>query len=81
MNYEQGKDMRLPKGKLKLVANKTQLSTQKVCDYAATRQRPSRKRAIHLEKETGIPASLWLLGTSDQIKLAIMNVANNEHEI
>ena len=67
--------MRLPRGKLKIMAEKSQLSTQKMCDYAATRLRPSRKRAIHLETVTGIPASLWLLGTSDEIKHAIIKTA------
>lgn len=67
--------MRIPKGKLKKVAEKAEVPSTTMCDYAATRLRPSRKRSIHLEKTTGIPAALWLLGSSQEIKQAIVDAA------
>lgn len=43
--------------------NKTDL-----CDLAAIRKRPSFKKAMRLEKFTGVHHDLWLGGTSDEIK-------------
>jgi hypothetical protein len=66
--------MRLKKGTLQILSTKSDIDTSKLSAYAATRLRPSRKRALHLEGTTGIPAALWLLGSSEEIKQAIVEV-------
>jgi hypothetical protein len=63
--------MRIPKGKLKELSENSGIRANKLCSYASTSLRPSRKRALHLEATTGIPAALWLLGTSTELKQAI----------
>jgi len=68
--------MRLPYGSLKSLSEKTGISKQSLCDLVATRRRPSRKRALLLEKackELGLdaPAILWLYGTQEKIKRAL----------
>lgn len=65
--------MRLPKGSLTGLTSKTGISNTRLCDYISTRTRPGRKRALELEeagRELGvdIPATLWLYGTSEEIK-------------
>ena len=64
--------MRLKNGTLQSLSVKSDIDTSKLCAYAATRLRPSRKRALHLEGTTGISAALWLLGSSEEIKQAIV---------
>jgi hypothetical protein len=64
--------MQLKRGTLVNLAKRSSIDTNQLCAYAAARLRPSRKRAIHLEATTGIPAALWLLGSSDEIKAAIV---------
>ncbi len=64
--------MSLRRGTLVKLSQKSRIETNQLCAYAATRLRPSRKRALHLEATTGIPAALWLLGSSKQIKRAIV---------
>lgn len=65
--------MRLQKGTLKKLSKATGISNTRLCDYAATRGRPRPDRARQLESaclELGIdiPAHVWLLGTSAEIK-------------
>lgn len=57
--------------KYKLLCKLNELTGQSktdLCDLAATRKRPSFKRAMKLEKLTGVHHDLWLGGTSDEIK-------------
>ena len=67
--------MRLPKGKLKELSEKTNIRSTKISAYVCTHNRPGRKRAKYLEKILGVDAVLWLYGTSDQIKKAIIEAA------
>lgn len=74
--------MKLPKGTLQKLSSITGISTPRLCDYAATRLRPGRKRALVLEskcKEAGIdiPAIMWLYGASDEIKERLTNGNGN----
>lgn len=73
--------MRLPKGLLKKLEDETGIANTKFCDYAATRIRPGRKRALVLEtacRNLGIdvPAIVWLYGSSDEIKSRILQKYN-----
>lgn len=70
--------MRLPNGVLKELAIKTGIPKTTLSDYASTRKRPSRLRSLTLEKtcnEMGldVPAALWLLGDTVEIKKALAN--------
>ena len=67
--------MRLKPGTLIELSKRTDIDTVRLSAYAATRLRPSRKRAIHLENTTGIPAPLWMFGTSKDIKQAIISLS------
>ena len=71
---------RLPSGVLKKLSAATGLKVNYLCDLAADRKRPGRKRALELEsacKEIGtdVPAILWLYGKSSEIKAALSGVA------
>ena len=78
--------MRLPKGLLKKLEYETGIANTKFCDYAATRIRPGRKRALILEtacRNLGIdvPAMIWLYGSSREIKQRILQQYNgNKNE-
>lgn len=63
---------KLPNNILSRLSEKTGISVTKLSDYAATRTRPSRKRFPKLEKASGVDAVVWLFGTSDEIKSALI---------
>ena len=65
--------MRLPHGKLKALSEKSGIERTKLSAYANTHLRPGRKRALHLEKILGVGALLWLYGTSQEIKEALIS--------
>jgi hypothetical protein len=65
--------MRLKKGTLQRLSALTGISKPRLCDYTATRVRPRPNRARELEsvcQKLGIdiPAHIWLLGSSSEIK-------------
>ena len=67
--------MRLPNGLLKKLSEKTgmKISVQRLSDHAAGRIRPSRKRAIFLEKCSGVSRVTWIFGSPEEIKAALKN--------
>ena len=65
--------MRLSKGILQKLHEHTEISVSALSDYAATRKRPGRKRALDLEnacRQIGrdVPAVVWLYESSREIK-------------
>ena len=65
--------MKLKNGTLIKFSKVTKLCIQVLSDYSCARKRPSRKRAVLLEKAArkmgvGIPAVMWLYGTGEEIK-------------
>lgn len=66
--------MRLKKGILKKINRLTGYNKTYLCDLFATRKRPSFKRAMRLEKITGIHHDLWLGGTSEKIKAELNKI-------
>lgn len=70
--------MKFPKETLKQLSGITGILVPRLYDYAATRVRPGRKRALYLEtvcQEIGIdiPAMTWLYGDSEEIKKRLSN--------
>ena len=70
--------MRLPRGTLTRLAEVTEMSAGTISEYVSTRMRPGGKRALILEnacRDLGLDVSiyLWLDGTSDEIKAALIN--------
>lgn len=64
---------RLPSGSLTLLSELTGLHPRYLSDLAATQKRVGPKRALFLEEKTGIPATVWLWGTSAEIKSRIVD--------
>lgn len=65
--------MKLKNGTLIKLAKFTNLSVQTLSAYAGANKRPTRNRAVLLEKATrkmgvGIPAVMWLYGSGEEIK-------------
>ena len=65
--------MRLKRGTLTKISKVSGITNTHLCNYAATRVRPRPDRARQLESaclEAGydVPAHVWLLGTSNEIK-------------
>jgi hypothetical protein len=76
--------MRLSHGILKSLSEKTGISIQCLSDLVATRRRPSRKRALLLEKvckDLGLDVSaiLWLYGAQENIKRALSGQPENKN--
>jgi hypothetical protein len=70
-------NMRLPKGCLAAFRQKTNISVQELCDYAAVRKRPRPVRSKHLESTTGISSAIWLFGSAEEIKKALIKAYQN----
>ena len=74
MRFKKGKKfMKLKNGTLIKLSKITKLSVQALSDYAGTNKRPTRNRAVLLEKAArkmgvGIPAVMWLYGSGEEIK-------------
>lgn len=66
---------KLPDGTLKHASELTGLPSRYLGDLASTRRRPGRKRAVILERQTGIPAAVWLLGGADEIRRRLIELA------
>jgi len=62
---------RLPYGFWTGISSDTGISVQELSDYASTRKRPGRERAMVLERATGIDAKVWLYGTAQEINGAL----------
>lgn len=69
---------RLPNGILLNLHERSGIPVTRLSDYVATRGRPSRERSLKLEQITGISASIWLFGESEQIKQALMEHLGNQ---
>lgn len=65
--------MKIPNGCLKHLNKITAISVQELSDYAATRKRPKPDRCEYLEQITGIKKSIWMWGSSEQLKMALSN--------
>lgn len=63
---------RLPNGILQKLSDKTGKPVKYLSDMANASKRPGRKLSKHLEKHTGIEASVWLFGTASEIKSALI---------
>ena len=68
--------MKLKNGTLIKFSKITKLSRQILSDYAGANKRPSRNRAVLLEKAArkmgvAIPAVMWLYGKGEEIKLKL----------
>jgi hypothetical protein len=75
--------MRLSKGVLQNLHEQTKISVPALSDYAATRKRPGRKRALDLEKACkdlgyDVPAIVWLYDSSEEIKSRLSNGNGSE---
>ena len=71
--------MKLKNGTLIKFSKITKLSVQNLSDYAGANKRPSRNRAVLLEKAArkmgvGIPAVIWLYGSGEEIKAKLNKV-------
>jgi len=67
--------LHIPYGALQRLADVTGCKASLLSDYAAGRKRPGRDRAVDLEVATGINRHLWLYGTPDELKPAIIEAA------
>lgn len=63
--------MRLKHRLLNKLSELTGFSKTDLCDLAATRKRPSYKRAMFLEETIGVHHDLWQGGTSEEIKMEL----------
>ena len=71
--------MKLKNGTLIKLSKFTKLSVQVLSDYAGANKRPTRNRAVLLEKAArkmgvGIPAVMWLYGSGEEIKTKLNRV-------
>lgn len=69
--------MKLSNGILKRLSIETGIDARHLSGYACTSRRPGRKRARYLEEITNklgfkVSAELWVFGTSEEIKKALM---------
>jgi len=70
---------RLPKGIFKPLSERTGFAPDYLSALVSTRKRPSRKRAQFLEQASSeigkqIPAAVWLLGTQNELREALLSV-------
>jgi len=70
---------RLPKGSLSLLSKQSKIPAKYLSELVSTNKRPSRKRAQILEQASSeigkqIPAAIWLLGTQNELREALLSV-------
>ena len=63
--------MRLTKGKLQILKDRTGLKANYLSDLASGRKRPGGKQAARLAAASGVDEIIWLYGSADEIKAAI----------
>lgn len=69
---------RLPWGTLTRLSKQAEIPAKYLSEIVSTEKRPSRKRALLLEQASSvigntIPAAIWLLGSKDEIREALLN--------
>lgn len=65
--------MRLPRGTISQLIDRTGLSGPYICDLIAGRKRPGRERALVMQEASGVDAATWLYGSAQEIKQALLS--------
>lgn len=68
----------MKRGKLKEIANNCNITPQHLSDILSRRKNPSAKLAVILEEMTSVSRTVWVWGSSEELRGALEAACNEE---